>query len=1117
VKCNRCQSDNRDGARFCESCGTRLLFPCVRCGAAAVTDQKFCGACGAALPGAAFETSASPDNYTPPYLAEKILGAREHLEGERKQVTILFADVRGSLEMLADRDPEDARSVLDPILTEMMEAVHAYEGTVNQVMGDGIMALFGAPLAHEDHAVRACYAALRMQERIAAVAEELRQRDGISVLIRVGVNSGEVVVRSIGSDLRMDYTAVGQTAHLAGRMEQLAHPGQTFITEQTLRLADGFVVVKSLGLVPIKGLAEPVPVFELTGVGEVRSRLQLSAARGLTRFVGRELELAELRVAMEQAAQARGQVIALVGEPGVGKSRLVREFTTGLGSQWRVLSSFATPFDTREAYLPVVGLLRGYFDIDYPDERRIREKVISRLLSLGESFAAMLPALLAILDVPVEDSSWQALEPRQRRSRMLEAIRRLLLGESQRTPLCLVVEDLHWMAPEAQAALDAIVESLPAARILLLATYRPGYEHSWNRKSYYAQVAVRPLPESIADELLRELLGDGADVNVLRRQLVERAEGNPFFIEESVRHLVDTGVLAGERGRYRLVRRDAPSDVPATIQALLAERIDRLLPVDKAVLQCASVIGKDVPVALLESIAGLGPDELRRSLAHLQAAEFVYETSLFPAHQYTFKHALTLDVAYSSLLHGRRRALHGHIVQALETLFADRLVEHVERLAHHAFRGEVWPKAVEYLRQAGARAATRSFNREAIARFQEALVALGHLAETRETVEQAIDIRLEMRHSLLLVGDHGQIFESLRQAGELASRLDDRLRFGWVSSYLAHYWWYVGDPDLAIEAGQRALDIADTVDDPVLRVLTDFHVGQAHHSLGQYRRAIDFFSRTVTSAASEVLAERFGALYAVRSRSWLAWCFAELGQFGEGRLYGEAGVNIAETVDQPFSLITAYVGVGVVHLRKGEIPAAIRVLERALALCHARDLPVLFPTVASRLGAAYALHGRTDEALPLLKRAAAEAASMSRLSGHSLRLIHLGEAYLDAGRVEDALAAARRGLELARQHKEGAYEAWALRLLGDASARLAAPEWEQADAAFTQSLALATGLDMRPLIAHCHAGLSRSRRQLGKRVDAEEHARVAAAMFEELDMPFWRHRAEAGSGGASRG
>jgi len=1119
VKCSRCQVDNRDGVRFCEACGARLDLVCARCGSAVPEDRSFCGACGGSLTRSPRERFNSPHDYTPQYLAEKILGARETLEGERKQVTVLLADVRGSLELLVDRDPEDARRVLDPVLTEMMEAVHRYEGTVNQVMGDGIMALFGAPLAHEDHAVRACYAALRMQESIATLAEELRQSQGLSVQVRIGLNSGEVVVRSIGNDLRMDYTAVGQATHLAGRMEQLAHPSQILLTEQTLRLAEGFVAVKPLGLVPIKGLSALVPIFELTGPGPIHSRLQLATARGLTRFVGREAELAELAGAMEEASRGHGQIVALVGEPGVGKSRLVLEFTTGrLSTGWRVYTASATSSDTGAPYLPTTSLLRGYFDIEYDDDvRRIREKVTAALLDLDASLLVMLPALLSMLNVTVEEPAWLGLDPRQRRSRMLEAIRRLLLRESQRRALCLVLEDLHWIDPEAQTVLDSLVEGLPTARILLLVTYRPEYEHGWSRKSYYAQLAIRPLPLGMAEELLHDLLGETADVETLKVRLIERTEGNPFFLEESVRHLVETGLLAGQRGAYHLTRRGAPSEVPATIQALLAARIDRLAPTDKGVLQCASVIGKDVPTPLLEAIVGVTHDELRRCLAHLQAAEFLYEASLFPVQEYTFKHALTLDVAYGTLLQDRRRTLHAQIVRAIETLFADRLIEHLDRLAHHSLRGEVWPKAVSYLWQAGTRAAARSLNREAIARFQEALVALNRLPESRDAVEQAIDIRVEIRHCLLLLGDFAQIFEHLREAAALAAQLGDQRRLGWVSSYMTHHWWYTGDPDLAIDSGRKALAIADAVDDPVLRVLTNFHVGQAYHALGEYRHAIEFLEQTVASPQRDILAERFGTLYSVRSRSWLAWCFAELGHFDEGLAYGKDGVRIAEAVDQPFSLITAYVGVGVLYLRKGELPKAVTVLELGLALCHARDLPVLFPTIASRLGAAYVLTGRLDEALPLLEQAADQAASMNRLSGHSLRLTHLGEAYLAVGRTEDALVAAINAVALSRKHKEGGYQAWALRLLGEIKARENARGLKEADAAFTQGLELATTLGMRPLVAHCHSGLASVQQQIGNRSKAEEHHRISSRMFDEMGMIFWQDRVETGWHRSTRG
>jgi class 3 adenylate cyclase len=416
-----------------------------------------------------------PVAYTPKDLAEKILTSKTALEGERKQVTVLFADLKGSMELLADRDPEDARKLVDPVLTLMMDAIHHYESTVNQVMGDGIMALFGAPLAHEDHAVRACYAALRMQEVVRSYSHELRCAQGVEVQIRVGINSGDVVVRSIGSDLRMDYTAVGQTTHLAARMEQLAAPGSSRLTAGTLQLAEGVVEVIPLGPVPIKGLAEPIEVFELVGASTARTRFEAAARHGLTRFVGRSTELEQLRDANDQASLRRGQVVAVVGEPGVGKSRLSWEFTHSHRVRgWLILQSSSVSYGKATAYLPVIDLLRGYFELESRDDtRKIREKVTGRVLTLDPVLAPAVPALLALLDVPVEEASWRALDPRQRRQQTLDAVKRLLLRESEVQPLVVIFEDLHWIDGETQSLLDSLVESLPAARLLLLVRWSP--------------------------------------------------------------------------------------------------------------------------------------------------------------------------------------------------------------------------------------------------------------------------------------------------------------------------------------------------------------------------------------------------------------------------------------------------------------------------------------------------------------------------------------------------------------------------------------------------------------------------------------------------------------------
>ena len=501
------------------------------------------------------------------------------------------------MELLADRDPEEARQLLDPVLERMMAAVHRYEGTVNQVLGDGIMALFGAPLAHEDHAARACYAALAMQAAIRHYSEEVRRSHGIGVQIRIGLNSGEVVVRAIGNDLHMDYSAIGQTTHLAARMEQLASPGSTLLTAETLRLVEGLVQVTPLGPVPVKGLDTPVEVFELRGASALRARFQARVAGGLTRFVGRDPELAALRQTLDRAGAGHGQVVALIGEAGVGKSRLVYEFVHAHHTQgWRVLESVSVSYGKATPYFPVIDLLRRYCHVADGDEARtVRAKVTGQVLTLDETLQEAIPALLALLDALPADSPFLTLDPPQRRQRTLEALTRLLLRESQVQPLLLVCEDLHWIDTETQALLDRLVDSVPTARLLLLVNYRPEYHHGWSSKTAYTQLRLDPLSPVSADVLLQALLGDDPSLVPLKQLLIARTAGNPFFLEESVRTLVETGVLVGERGAYRLAQALPTIQVPATVQAVLAARIDRLPPEDKRLLQTAAVIGTEVP------------------------------------------------------------------------------------------------------------------------------------------------------------------------------------------------------------------------------------------------------------------------------------------------------------------------------------------------------------------------------------------------------------------------------------------------------------------------------------------------------------------------------------------
>ena len=1107
MKCSRCQHENPSGVKFCGECGARLESVCAACGATNPPGNKFCGQCGTALAQAMTPTKfSSPETYTPKHLAEKILTSKSALEGERKQVTVLFADMKGSMELLADRDPEEARKLLDPVIEQMMEAVYRYEGTVSNLMGDGIMALFGAPLAHEDHAVRACYAALRMQESVKRYAEEVRRTEGVPIQIRVGLNSGEVVVGSIGNDLKMDYTAIGQTVHLASRMEQMATPGSILMTADALQLAEGYVQVNSLGPVNVKGMNELVEVHEVTGAGLARSRLQAAAVRGFTRFVGRDAETEQLRKALEQARSGHGQVVAVVGEPGVGKSRLFYEFTHSHRTKGcLIIESGSVSYGKATPYLPVIDLLKAYSKIqDRDNQRDIREKITGKLLTLDKTLEPAVPALLSLLDVAAEDHQWQNLDPLQRRQRTLEAIKRLLLRESQVQPLILVFEDLHWIDSETQSFLDSLIDSLPTASLLLLVNYRPEYQHGWVSKTYYRQLRIDPLPPESAEELLLAALGDDASLQPLKQLLIERTEGNPFFMEESIRTLVETKILAGERGKYRLTGSLEITRVPATVHAVLAARIDRLALEEKRLLQSAAVIGKDVPFVLLQAIADLSEEELRRDIGHLRAAEFLYETRLFPDLEYTFKHALTHEVAYSSILQERRRSLHAAIVAAIERLYPDRLTEQVELLAHHAFRGELSEKAVTYLRQAGAKAADRSVHREAVSNFEQALEALKHLRENRKTLEQAIDIRIGMRSSLQPLGEQAKVFERMREAEVIAESLNDQRRLGQVSAYLSGYFNQAGDdPIRAIEQGQRALGIASAIGDFSLQIQANHFLGVANRLVGDFDRAIYHLKKNVESLVGDQIYDRCGLAFlaSVGCRQQLVFLLGERGQFTEAAVHGGEAIHIAEVANHPFSLSTAYFGVGHLHLMKGVIDTAISMLERSLETCRLWHLQQIVSRVAAVLGYAYAAAGRVGETMPLL----ALANERTRLPVTS----ELAQGYLLIGKPEEALSLASRALDLSRRHGERGAETGALYVLGEIALSTKPVDIAKAEDHYRQAMALADGIGLRPLAAHCHVGLGKLYRQNGDLRLAKEHVSNGVAMMREMEMGFWLERAEA--------
>jgi class 3 adenylate cyclase/predicted ATPase len=1094
MQCPQCQHENPSGAMFCNSCGARLELVCPACQHVNVAGSRFCNSCGRALGDGA--TSAkparftSPESYTPKHLAEKILTSKSALEGERKQVTVLFADMKGSMELLADRDPEEARKLLHPVIEHMLEAVHRYEGTVSNLMGDGIMALFGAPLAHEDHAVRACYAALRMQELVKRYADEVRRTEGVPIQIRAGLNSGDVVVGAIGNDLKMDYTAIGQTVHLASRMEQMATPGSIMITHGTLQLAEGYVQVKSLGPVHVKGMIDSVEAHEVTGAGPVRSRLQAAAARGLTRFVGRTAEFDTLCQALDRAKAGHGQVVALVGEPGVGKSRLFWEFTHSRRTvDWLIVQSGSVSYGKATAYLPVTDLLKAYFAIeDRDDVRKIREKVTGKLLTLDKSLEPTLPAFLALLDVSVEDEQWQSLEPPQRRQRTLDAVKRLLLRESQVQPLVLVFEDLHWIDSETQAVLDSLVESLPTARILLLVNYRPEYEHRWGSKTYYSQLRIDPLPPESAGELLLALLGDDASLLPLKPLLIERTEGNPFFLEESVRTLIETNFLTGERGNYRLAKSVQSTQVPATVQAVLAARIDRLPPAEKRLLQSAAVLGKDVPFTLLQAVSGLPEEQLRQGLARLQTAEFLYETSLFPEIEYTFKHALTHEVAYGSVLQGRRRVLHGQIVEAIERLYPDRLVEQVERIAHHALRAEMWEKAVEYLHQSGRKASSRSAIPEAISYFDQALDALMRLPEAPRTIEMAINIRIDLGPALIATKgfQSREVENNYTRARVLCEQFGETPLLFPVVWGLARSHDARGELRLGRKLGEQLLSVAERVQEPALLL-------EAHHeswanliSLGELRSARTHIEQGF--ALYDPQKHRHHAFlygghdpgvccaYHAADVLWL------LGYPDKALQKSHDSLALAHGLSHPSTLSNALAFAAWFHQHRGEWQAVQTRVEEAMTLATEQGF-------SARLAQAHFLQGWL-----LFERGEKEAgiAQMSkfpategagRVNAHKAAM--LADAYGKAGQTAAGLNVVDKALTKAHQTDCRYYEAELHRIKGELLCTQTAADERQSEACFQNALQIARRQSAKSLELRAAISMSRLWQKQGKTPEAK--------------------------------
>jgi class 3 adenylate cyclase/tetratricopeptide (TPR) repeat protein len=1001
MSCPACGFENPAGMKFCGGCAQPLALACPRCGFESPPGFRFCGECAAPLHGMETEepraAERAPRDYTPRHLADKILQSKTALEGERKQVTVLFADVKGSMELSEGIDPEEWHAILDRFFQILADGVHRFEGTVNQYTGDGIMALFGAPIAHEDHAQRGCYAVLHLRGELERYADSLRVSKGLNFSVRMGLNSGEVVVGKIGDDLRMDYTAQGHTVGLAQRMEQLAETGKALLTEHTAKLVEGYFQLRDLGESKIRGVEQPVRIFELEGVGAMRTRLDRSRARGFSKFVGRGDEMAVLEAALERAKSGQGQVVGMVGEAGVGKSRLCSEFVELCRAQGLAVNEgHAMAHGKNIPFMPILQVIRAYFGIaTADDDRAAREKIAGRLLLLDEAFREVLPLVFELLGVPDPARPAPRMDPEARQRQLFGVLRRVIRGGSEEAVGVTLLEDLHWLDGGSEAWLREWADAIAGTRSLLIVNFRPEYHAAWMQKSYYQQLALAPLGPEAIRELLEDLLGSDPSTEGLADAIHARTLGNPFFTEEFVQSLIESGHLEGGRGSYRLITPIERIEVPESVQALVAARIDRLGALEKQVLQTAAVIGRQFAEPVLDAVAELPQRDLSAALAQLTSGEFLVEQALYPVAEYDFKHPLMQVVALESQLRERRGRIHEAVARAIEQLYPEKLEERSPLIAHHweqagrALEAARWhARAAEWVGVSDAAEAHRHWSR------------VRALLENGEASPETLQLGLVARCALLEFG-----FFVGTSAEEATRLLDEGQRLAQgagVPALLARLLGAyaaakgtAGDLDAYQRYAQEAARVADATNDPQIRA--DAHApfafslwlaGRLHEALATCNATLDWAPRQ-----------------APEDGAWHFDAYAFL-LFTRGRILHDMG-----------------------RLREGAED-----LEHALSLAlQNEDAENVTWTLMAQAETAARNFGDPVASLQHARRAFETAERSGNSFDRAMAIHELGTAQLASGQWSTAMDSAERALAIMRETGAGlGFEPWVLLDLADA-------------------------------------------------------------------------------------
>jgi class 3 adenylate cyclase/tetratricopeptide (TPR) repeat protein len=1026
------------------------------------------------------------------------------LAEEYKLVTILCGALAEAPALATRLGPERWYRLLQTVVGLAQEVVQHYAGTLTLATSEGFTAVFGAPVAQEDHARRAVLAALELRQRLHDAPALRAQLTGEVLALSMGLHSGLVVVGSLGQDSQRLATAVGAPLHVTTRLQQQAAPGTILLSAATYALVYAEVQAEPCGTLSLDGPSSPAPVYMVQGILGRHAGVSGRGARARGPFVGRERELALLHDCLTAVCAGQGQVVGLVGEPGMGKTRLVNEFCRSLAGQAvTVVVGQCLSYGQATPYLPVCDILRQVCGLAEGDAAAVQTAAVQhRLHASGMTAEEDVALLLHLLDLLVTPECLARLSPEARQVRTFALLRHLVVHAAQPQPLVLVVENVHWIDPTSEAWLLSLVERLAGAATLLVGTCRPGSPLPWGAHAAVTQVALPPLRDPDSRAVVQEVLGAAVLPEARLRALLAQARGNPFFLEELAWHAVEHD------------QPNTPDAVPETVLAVLAARMDRLPPAAKRLLQVAAVIGMDVSFPLLQALAEQPEEHLQQSLAHLQAAEFLYETRLFPEPAYTFKHALTQEVAYNSLLLERRRVLHARLVEAIEALAPERVAEmtsgrspdQVDRLAYHAVRGEVWDKAVTYCQQAGARAWGRAAFREAMVYGEQALQALTHLPEDGDTMVRAVELRLAMKRPLFALGEYGRCLTLLGEAEALARALDDGARLVQVLAKMAQDRRVTGDNDGAIAAGRQARVLAAAIGESALQEEASHHLGPAYYASGDFGRAAELFRRNVEAADRE--SGTSSTSVRIHSRAWLAQTLGQLGAFVEGRRHAEEALRRATLEGRGVTPINVRTRLGLLYLAQGDLEHAIRMFDQGLALCRASGHRTNLRVIAAGLGYASALQGRLAEGRALLEEATRESIRTGA------RQMPDGVAWLSevcrlAGHGEEAGQHARQALDLARQQKARGDEALALHQLGVVHAHVDPPDAAQAEAYYQQALSLAEELGMRPLQAHCHRGLGTLYATTGQREQARAALSTAIDLYRAMEMTFWLPQAEA--------